>query len=222
MQSLLRVLDFLLQTPTTPNPIPYIPPNPSPSSENRLHHVQLSTSTSYDNDCPSIIYANTPFTHGDYMIRPISPTFIKYCNEQVLDFKVDLDTDSLLNITTVLSRPWGFERRFGFRLLTTQADSLLALISNVGFIETEFQVHPIHESFRRYSSERIIDVRIEWDLSEHLRRTTIISRAHGFEAEHDLPATITTPVTYHLPDPVRSEVTHNIIVQQDWMRNLST
>jgi len=221
MQSLLRVLDFLLQTPTTPNPIPYIPPNPSSSSENRLHHVQLSTSSSYDNDCPTIIYANTPFTHGDYTIRPISPTFIKYCNEQVLDFKVDLDTDSLLNITTVFSRPWGFERRFGFRLPTTQADSLLDLISNVGFVETEFQVYPIHESFSRHTSERTIDMRIEWDLSEHLRRTTIIPRAHGFEAEHNLPSSIDTLVTYHLPDPIRSDFVNNMIVQHDWMRNPS-
>lgn len=221
MQSLLRVLDFLFQTPTNPNPIPYIPPNPSPSSENRLHHVQLTTSSSYENNLPSIIYANTPFSHGDYTIRPIPPTFIKYCNEQVLDFKVDIDTDSLLNITTVTSRPWGIERRFGFRLHTTQAESLLDLITEAGFVETEYQVYPILESFLRHTSERIIDMRIEWDLSAHLRRTTIISRAHGFEAAYNLPASIDAHATYHLPDPIRCDPVNNMIVQQDWIRNPS-
>ena len=146
MQSLSRALDFLLQTPINPNPIPYIPPTPSPPSENRLHHVQLTTSSSYDNECPTIIYSSIPFIHGDYTIRPISPTFIKYCNEQVLDFKVDLDADSLHNVTTVLS---------------------------------------------------------------------------GFEAEHNLPASIDALATYHLPDPIRSDIVNNMIVQQDWMRNPS-
>lgn len=218
MQNLLRVLDFLLQTPTATTPIPYIPPNPSPSTENWLHHVQLSTSPSYDNDRPTIIYAHIPFTYGDYTIQPISPTFIKYCNEQVLDFKVDFDPASLLNVTTVLSRPWGFEHRVGFRLPTTQADSPLDLITNVGFIETEHQVYPILESFIKHTSECLIDMKNQMGLD---RRTTIISRAHGFEEHYNVPSSLINLASYHLPDTIPTDPVNTMFVQLDWTRTFS-
>jgi len=220
MQNLQPIIDFLLQTPTNHHPRPYIPPILAPSGKSRLYHVQRTITPIYDDEYPdAIILPNTSLQHGLYTIHPIPPSFIPFCNEQILDIKVDFDPGSLLNITSIISRPWGFENLVGFRLSPTQAESILDRVTSNGFLDRECNIYPIHIAFQKHTSERLIDFKIEWDMHEHLRHTIIISRAQGFEDLYDVPLELHIPVTYNLPDPIPLSPTNPMILQVDWNRS---
>jgi len=220
MQNLRPILDFLLQTPSNHHPHPYFPPIPAPPGRSRLHHVQQSITPTYNDDNPhAIILPNTSLLHGLYTIQPISPSFITYCNEQILDIKVDFDPGSLLNISTIISRPWGFEHMVDFRLSPTQAESILDRVTTNGFLDRDDTVYPTHQAFATYTSERLIDFKIEWDIQAHLRVTTIISRAHGFEDPYNVPSELDIQVTYNLPDPIPLPPPNPMLLQVDWNRS---
>jgi len=222
MQNLHCILDILFQTPSNTTHTFYIPPNLSSPTNSKLFHIQRSTSATYIEDPTVIIYPNSPFIHGSITIRPISPSFIQHCNEQILDVKVDFDPASLLNITTILSRPWSLERRLGFRLPQSQAESVLPLVTSSGFNATEYRVYPILEAFIHHTSECPIDMKIEWDMTEHLRRTTIISRAEGFEVQYNVPPEFISYASYYLPDPIPLHPSNSMVIQLNWIRSNQT
>jgi len=218
MQNIHCILDILFQTPSNTTHNFYVPPNLSSSTHNKLFHIQRPTSATYVEDPSVITYPNSPFIHGSITVCPISPSFIQHCNEQIIDVKLDFDPASLANITTILSRPWGLERLLGFRFPLSQADSVLPLVTSSGFHVTTRRVYPILEAFINYTSESPIDMKIEWDLTEHLRRTTIISRAEGFEVRYNVPPDLISYASYHLPDPIPSHPTNTMVTQLNWIR----
>jgi len=136
-----------------------------------------------------------------------------------LDIKVDFDPGSLLNITSILSRPWGLEHMVGFRLTPTQAESILERVTTNGFLVREYDVYPIHLAFAKHTSERLIDLKVEWDTQDHLRRTTVVSRAEGFEDLHNVPSELAIPVSYNLPDSPSLTPTNPMLLQVDWNRS---